>query len=228
MKQHVIQVGSRDIENRPSLVDSDPVSACRCHRGFSLVEITLTLGIIATAVLGVMALIPIAVSASKEATEETTVSLVMENVRSHLRGIQVPLGSTTKFFHGSYYFDQQGQLVHFEPAAGATTFGVPSATDLQAPAPSAGLEVVVTNDAAMRADVTIIPVGAYDASNVPAGGLAGSVTVIMEFYAPINLGNGAPLPSGAAPLRTIPFTMSRLTDSGWEMYQSGYQPRLEI
>lgn len=207
--------------------------ACRSRPGFSLVEVTIAIGIIATAVLGVIALVPFAVEASREASDETTTSLVMEDVRSQLRGTRVPIGANAKYAHGSYYYDQQGQLMHFEPATGAATFGVPAGADLKAPVPMDGSgnpipQVVAAADASFRADVTIVPAGAYHASNVPAGGLGGSVTVILELYSPINLNNGAPLPPGAAPLRTICFPMSRLTDAGWELYEGGYQPRLEI
>lgn len=215
-------------EERPSPTIQVPESARRWRRGFSLAEVTVAIAIIASSVLAVVALIPYAVDASREAASETTVSLVMEDVRNQLRGRRVPINATAKFRHGSFYYDQQGQLLHFEPAIDAANFGSPVAADLKAPVATAGRQVVVTEDASFRADVTIVPVGAYDASHVPGGGLAGVVTVILEVYSPINLNNGSAVPAGSAPLRRISFPMSRLTDPGWEMYESGYQPRLEI
>lgn len=198
------------------------------QQGFSLAEVTIAIGIIATTVLGVVALVPYAVDASREAADETTVGLVMDDVHSQMRGTRVPIGANTKFVHGSYYYDQQGQLLHFEPAVGVA-FGEPGGTDLAAPALAGGVrQVVVADNATFRADVTIVPVGAYNAANVPAGGLSGMVTVILEIYTPIHPVNGSPLPAGAAPLKSISFVMSRLTDPGWEVYEADYQPRLEI
>lgn len=53
--------------------------------GFSLVEVTLSLGIIGFALIAVLGLVPVALDASKEAADDTRTSLIAKDVFTRIR-----------------------------------------------------------------------------------------------------------------------------------------------
>jgi uncharacterized protein (TIGR02598 family) len=54
-------------------------------RAFSLVEVTLAIGIIAFALLGIFALIPVGLNSSREAIDDTSTSLITQDIYSRIR-----------------------------------------------------------------------------------------------------------------------------------------------
>lgn len=54
--------------------------------GFTIIEIALSLAIIATAFVGVLALLPAGLDASRRATQSTVVATILDSVHDRLRG----------------------------------------------------------------------------------------------------------------------------------------------
>jgi uncharacterized protein (TIGR02598 family) len=88
---------------------------------FSLVELTLAIGIAAFCLITVFALLPIAVLANRNATSQTAASNIMATVVADLRATQKTATASTQFglgFSGcappnamQLYFNSEGQLV---------------------------------------------------------------------------------------------------------------------
>ena len=88
---------------------------------FSLVEVTLALGIAAFCLLTVFALVPIAVLANRNATSQSAATNIMAAVIADLRATQKTATTSTQFglgFSGctppnsmQLYFNSEGQLV---------------------------------------------------------------------------------------------------------------------
>jgi|ERR1041385_2356716 type II secretory pathway pseudopilin PulG len=82
--------------------------------GFSLVEVTLALGIAAFCLLTVFALVPIAVLANRSATSQTVAANVIAAVTADLRSTPRSNGTSLQFAipfgaNATRYFDSQGQ-----------------------------------------------------------------------------------------------------------------------
>jgi Tfp pilus assembly protein PilV len=69
--------------------------------GFSLVEVTLAIGIIAFALVAILGLIPVAENSAREATEDTKTSLIGQDVFVRVRA---SLNSTASFTNPSTIF----------------------------------------------------------------------------------------------------------------------------
>lgn len=71
----------------------------RKSAGFSLVEVTLAIGIIAFALLAIFALIPVGLNSSRDAIDDTTTSLIAQDIynriKSEVATDQVPVAWTT-------------------------------------------------------------------------------------------------------------------------------------
>jgi uncharacterized protein (TIGR02598 family) len=64
------------------------------QKGFSLIEVTLALGVIGFALIAILGLVPVALKTSKEATNDTRMSLIAMDVYSRTRA-SIPLGDDT-------------------------------------------------------------------------------------------------------------------------------------
>ena len=58
----------------------------RKHSGFSLVEVTLSIGIIAVALVAIMALVPVGLNSGRDAIDATHTSLIGQDVQTRVRG----------------------------------------------------------------------------------------------------------------------------------------------
>ena len=98
------------------------------RRGFSLVEVTLALGVAAISLLAVFALLPVGLQTSYRATEQTAASDIMADIIADLRataptsppgdsaisaqfGINVPGNSGGAGSAATLYFDTQAELL---------------------------------------------------------------------------------------------------------------------
>lgn len=57
----------------------------RTNKGFSLVEVTLSVGIVAVAILVIMALMPVGISSQRQVVDETIASQLVADMFSHAR-----------------------------------------------------------------------------------------------------------------------------------------------
>jgi Tfp pilus assembly protein PilV len=68
-----------------------------CHYGFSLVEVTLALGVASFCLLAVLGLLPSGAKVSRDATQSTKANLVASQVMNFLRSdVQLPPGQANK------------------------------------------------------------------------------------------------------------------------------------
>ena len=68
-----------------------------CHYGFSLVEVTLALGVASFCLLAVLGLLPSGTKVSRDATQSTKANLVASQVMNFLRSdVQLPPGQANK------------------------------------------------------------------------------------------------------------------------------------
>ncbi len=61
------------------------VSEMKRQSGFSLVEVTLAIGVIAFALVAIFALIPVGLSSSREAIDDTTTSLITQDIFNRVK-----------------------------------------------------------------------------------------------------------------------------------------------
>jgi len=89
----------------------------RSNCAFSLVEVTLALGIAAFCLIAVFGLVPVGVQANRNATSQTAATNILSNVVSDIRASPPGQGASkrygvtrTKGLPTLLYFDGQGQL----------------------------------------------------------------------------------------------------------------------
>ena len=90
------------------------------ERAFTLVEVTLAIGIVAFALLAVLGLVPVALQAAKDAADDTKTSLIAQDVGNRLRAIpnlQVPAVSGT-----TWYYDTDGRWINPTNQSPQTTY----------------------------------------------------------------------------------------------------------
>lgn len=156
------------------------ISRPRRSDAFSLVELTLALGIAAFCLIAVFGLMPIAVQTNRNATSQTAATNIMASVLSDLRaapvprptpaatasslyGITIPATGTSNTTAQILYFDAAGQF--------ATSLSPPSPTPFRAryqlsvtfPTPTPG--IVVTPTPPTYADLKITWPAAADPAN---------------------------------------------------------------
>ena len=85
----------------------------RSRSGFSLVEVTLAIGIIAVALVAIMALIPVGLNSSRDAIDATRSSLIGQDVQTRVKS-----SVTSATFLGSsdvklppWFYDRDGVFV---------------------------------------------------------------------------------------------------------------------
>lgn len=93
-----------------------PMKNSRAVAGFSLVEVTLALGIVSFSLLTMVGVMPVGLSTLKQATEQTTESQIVQKI-----GCEAYLTSFSKLgtsFSGrTFYYDERGKLLAASPAS---------------------------------------------------------------------------------------------------------------
>jgi uncharacterized protein (TIGR02598 family) len=82
----------------------------RTKRGFSLVEVTLAIGIIAFALLAIVALIPVGVKSGGEAIDATRTSLAAKDAQNRVKSsvTSTIFASATDAVLPTWYYDREG------------------------------------------------------------------------------------------------------------------------
>lgn len=80
----------------------------KSNSGFSLVEVTLALGISSFALLAVVGLLPVGLAQMRDSREETSAALTVEMVARALRNASYDAGSKSYEVHGNPEFSGMG------------------------------------------------------------------------------------------------------------------------
>jgi len=93
----------------PLLPSAQAGSQSRSGRraGFTLVEIALTIGILAFSLVAIMGLLPIGLKASRQSIEQSLALEMSQTVRAYLSSLPYSALPAT----GSFYFDEEGMLL---------------------------------------------------------------------------------------------------------------------
>lgn len=80
----------------------------RLENAFSLVEVTIALGIVTFAVVSVMGLLPAGLTTMRTATDQTTISQITREISAEI--LLTPFGDLDSYIsaHGTRYFDSEG------------------------------------------------------------------------------------------------------------------------
>ena len=98
------------------LFGSSSFAPFRVFRGpssgaFSLVEVTLALGVVTFALLAIIGLIPVGLTAMKNSIDETVTSLILQDVRERLSTLPFDTAKAVPV----YYYDSKGIFVNTQP-----------------------------------------------------------------------------------------------------------------
>ncbi len=80
----------------------------RRRAAFSLVEIVITLGIIATVVVALLGVLPAGMESAREASSRTVLAAVLEDIHNRLEGHKLEAGSLPT---SPFYYDPQGVFI---------------------------------------------------------------------------------------------------------------------
>ncbi|MCB1230529.1 MAG: hypothetical protein KDN19_09700 [Verrucomicrobiae bacterium] len=75
--------------------------------GFSLVEITLAMGIAAVALIAILGMLPHAMKFSRDGADQTAIGAVLEDVHDRLKGNRLEEGEVDQ---APFFYDQQGRF----------------------------------------------------------------------------------------------------------------------
>ncbi len=103
-----------------------PLTCCQ-NRGFSMVEVTMALGLISFAMLGVLGLLPVGLSTVQQAMVQTGEAGIARQIRSDLQ--QISLTSLPTFASQPKYYTPQGIRVASASSTDAYFIATFSVTD---------------------------------------------------------------------------------------------------
>lgn len=167
-------------------------------RGFSLVEVVISMGIAAVALVSIMGMLPYAMEASRDSADETAIATVLEDLHERLKGNSLEPGAPTD---SPFFYDQQGM---YSPAR-----------DTEAVSEAAG------GGPFFRVDVEFNEPAA-GASFENANGL---LAAVVEVSWPVDA-EGEPVGTGN-PKTGITYYLTTLTGTDWEKVDPEYQPKIE-
>lgn len=75
---------------------------------FSLVEVTLAMGIAAVALVSILGMLPQAMKYGRDGADQTAIGAVLEDVHDRLKGSELKPGELAE---GPFFYDQQGKFL---------------------------------------------------------------------------------------------------------------------
>lgn len=131
------------------------------HEGFSLVEIILALGIVAFAVIPLMALLPAGATAARSSIDDVAFTQITKAVQSELQQtpydqIKTGVGEGAAYeYH--YYFDSEGTRVEASDPARLFDAGIKVREDMRAAGPMGDQSIATsTNQSLKRTIIEIV------------------------------------------------------------------------
>ncbi|MEM0895859.1 MAG: prepilin-type N-terminal cleavage/methylation domain-containing protein [Verrucomicrobiota bacterium] len=80
-------------------------------KGFTLAEIVITLAIVSTVIVSLLALLPAGMQASNEATERTITAVILEDLHDRFETEQAELREGDIGSNDQFFYDQQGVYI---------------------------------------------------------------------------------------------------------------------
>ncbi len=74
-------------------------------RGFSLIEIVITIGILATVVIALIGILPVGIHSAEDAANRTVLAVILEDVHNRLEGELLEPGEVSS---SPFFYDRQG------------------------------------------------------------------------------------------------------------------------
>lgn len=83
------------------------------RRGFSLVEVTLAIGIIGFALVAILALMPVGMNSSRDAIDATHTSLIAQDLENRIKSsvTRATFSNTTDVILGPWFYDRNAVVV---------------------------------------------------------------------------------------------------------------------
>ena len=82
-------------------------------RGFSLIEIVITIGILATVVISLVGILPVGIKSAEDAANRTVLAVILEDVHNRLEGQLLEPGAVSS---SPFFYDRQG--LHIDSDSG--------------------------------------------------------------------------------------------------------------
>ena len=85
----------------------------KIRSAFSLIEVTLSIGIIAVALLGIFALIPVGLTASRDSIDATRSSFIAQDIKSRVQSAatNTVFAGTGDINLGPWFYDREGTFL---------------------------------------------------------------------------------------------------------------------
>lgn len=77
-------------------------------RGFSLIEIVITVGILATVVISLVGILPVGIKSAEDAANRTVLAVILEDVHNRLEGQLLEPGEVAA---SPFFYDRQGLYI---------------------------------------------------------------------------------------------------------------------
>ena len=185
-----------------------PCSGSRCSRdGFSLVEITLAMGIAAVAMVAILGMLPQALKASRASSDRTAIGAVLEDIHDRIEGHVLEEGPLPS---SPFFYDEQGRFWMGE-ATEDSGGGAEIALKQVAPERFFRVEVELVRPRQLS----------EEENSVPRSLLAAKLSVSW----PLNH-EGTPVGTGN-PKMVLTYPVTTLTGPDWEIIEPEFQPKVE-
>ena len=81
------------------------------RHGFSLIEIVITIGILATVLISLVGILPVGIQSAEDAANKTVLSVILEDVHNRLEGHLMQPGEVSA---SPFFYDRQGLYLDSE------------------------------------------------------------------------------------------------------------------
>ena len=182
--------------------------APRSARGFSLVEITLAMGIAAVAMVAILGMLPQALKASRASSDRTAIGAVLEDIHDRIEGHVLEEGPLPS---SPFFYDEQGR------------FWKGDSSEEEGGGEEIAL-IQVSPEKFFRVEVELVrprQLQAEEANAVPDSLLAAKLSVSWPLDA-----EGVPVGTGN-PKMILTYPVTTLTGPDWEIIEPEFQPKVE-
>ncbi|MDF2375945.1 MAG: hypothetical protein P1U81_06865 [Verrucomicrobiales bacterium] len=165
---------------------------------FSLVEVVLSVGIAAIALVSLLGMLPYAMESSRDGADQTAIGTVLEDVHDRIKGKILTPGEVDE---SPFFYDQQGRF--WAEGIGGRVSGE------------------VGTDRFFRVEIELRKAPA----TAPYRHTRDLHAAVVSIFWPIDK-NGNPL-GGDEPKSSLSYFLTTLTGPDWEAIDPMYQPKIE-